>query len=179
MKRLLLLRHAQAMPAEGGSDIDRVLSPKGLADALALGRVLKAGGLIPAHILCSSAKRTQQTCAEVLKGLDTPVHTEFSKKIYSAGLGDLLELIQSADDGLESLMIIGHNPTIYELAMRMGAEGPESVLNHLGQGYAPASLSVIEADIERWADMCLGAGRITALLDPLDYNAPARPTRWT
>ncbi|MEZ5814819.1 MAG: histidine phosphatase family protein [Alphaproteobacteria bacterium] len=179
MKRLLLLRHAQAMPAEGGSDIDRPLSPKGLGDALALGKVLKAKGLVPAHILCSSAKRTQQTCAEVLKGLDVPVHAEFSKKVYSAGLGDLLELIQSTDDGLGSLMIIGHNPTIYELAVRMSAEGSESVLNHLGQGYAPATLSVIEADVARWAEVCLGAGRITALLDPLDYNAPARPTRWT
>ena len=179
MKRLLLLRHAQAMPAEGGSDIDRALSPKGLSDALALGQVLKVKGLTPSHILCSSAKRTQQTCGEVLKGLDDNIHTEFSKAIYSAAFGDLLRLIQRADDELESLMIIGHNPTIYEMAVRMGAEGPDSVLNHLGQGYAPATLSVIEVDTERWAEIDPNECKITALFDPLDYNAPARPTRWT
>ncbi len=179
MKRLLLLRHAQALPAEGGSDIDRALSPKGLKDAYALGQLLKAKDLAPAHIACSSAKRTQQTCAEFLKGLEENIHTEFSKMIYSASFGDLLHFIQSTDDELESLMIVGHNPTIYELAVRMAAEGTDTILNHLGQGYAPATLSIIETDISRWAEINPNNCKITTLLDPLDYNAPSTPARWT
>jgi len=179
MKRLLLLRHAQALPAEGGSDIDRALSPKGLSDAYALGQTLKAKDIGPAHIVCSSAKRTQQTCGELLKGLEDNIHTEFSKMIYSASFGDLLHLIQSTDDELESLMVIGHNPTIYELAVRMASEGSDTDLNHLGQGYAPATLSVIETDIERWAEINPKACTLAALLDPLDYNAPSTPARWT
>ncbi len=179
MKRLLLLRHAQAMPAEGGSDIDRALSPKGAGDAQALGQTLRAKELVPEHIACSSAKRTQETCAEVLKGLKENIHTEFSKMIYSASFGDLLAFIQSADDGLGSLMIIGHNPTIYEMAVRMAANGPDTILSNLGQGYAPATLSVIEANIVRWAEINPDDCTITTLFDPLDYNAPSTPARWT
>ena len=179
MKRLLLLRHAQALPAEDGSDINRTLSPKGLADALALGKTLKKRELLPDYILCSSARRTQKTCEEVLKGLEENIHTEFLKSIYNASMGDLLTLIQSTKDSADTLMIVGHNPTIYELVATMAAEGNESVLNHLAQGYAPATLGVIETDIEHWANINPHACRIADLLDPLDYNAPARPTRWT
>ena len=140
---------------------------------------MKTQNLIPAHIACSSAKRTQETCGALLKGLETPVHAEFSKMLYSASFGDLLAFIQSTDDSLESLMIIGHNPTIYEVAVRLASEGPDTILNHLAQGYAPATLSLIEANIEHWAEINPSACKITTLLDPLDYNAPATPARWT
>lgn len=175
----MLLRHAQALPAEGGSDIERALSPKGLSDAHALGQSLKTRKFTPARIACSSAKRTQQTCAEVLKGLGEDVHTEYIKAIYNARFGDLISIVQGMDDKLSSLLIIGHNPTIYEMAMRMALRGPDSLLNHLSQGYAPATLSVFEADIERWAQINPDRCVIKAVLDPLDYNAPATPARWT
>ena len=179
MKRLLLLRHAQALPAEGGSDIDRALSPKGLSDALALGQTLKKQGIAPDHILCSSAKRTRMTCEKLLEGLEANIHTVFTKDIYSAGVGELFQMTQSAEDKVGTLMLIGHNPTIYELAVRLSTSGNDSALGALAQGYAPASLSVIETDIENWAKIDPNACSLTTLMDPLDYNAPAAPTRWT
>ena len=179
MKKLLLLRHADALPAEGGNDIERKLSPKGLKDAYALGEELNKKNLIPMRIACSSAKRTQQTCQEVLKGCGENIHTEFSKMIYGASTGDLLNLIRNTDDTLQSLMIIGHNPTIYELAVHLAMRGNDMILNHLGQGYAPATLSVLDINIQQWAEINPEHCEITALLDPLNYNAPATPARWT
>ena len=179
MKQLLLLRHAQAFPAEGGSDIDRSLSPKGLSDALALGQTLKKQNICPDQILCSSAKRTRMTCEKVLEGLEANIHTVFTKDIYGAAVGGLFQMIQDADDGNNTLMLIGHNPTIYELAVRLSSKGNDSAINNLVQGYPPASLSIIETDIENWASIDPNACNLKALLDPLDYNAPAAPTRWT
>lgn len=179
MKRILLARHAQALPAEGGQDIDRKLSPKGLEDALALGKVLGRRDLAPDYIYCSSAVRTRETCAEILKGLERDIHSEFTKNIYNANAGQLFHMLQSTDPAHDCVMIVGHNPTIYELAVKMSAQGPDHVLNHLAGGYAPASLSVIEAPIKSWDMLDPNACAITDLLDPLDYNAPARPTRWT
>ncbi|MEM7650867.1 MAG: histidine phosphatase family protein [Pseudomonadota bacterium] len=179
MKRLLVLRHAQALPAEGGNDIDRALSPKGLSDALALGETIKKRGYVPDRVLCSAAKRTQQTCEELIKGLDTDIHTEFTNAIYSARIAELMQMVQETDDKVQSLLVIGHNPTIYELAVKLSIQGHETSMNHLMQGYPPASLSIIEADIEHWGDIKAENCKLLDLLDPLDYNAPAAPTRWT
>lgn len=179
MKRLLLLRHAQALPAEDGSDIDRKLSPKGLSDALALGRTLRRDGLIPERILCSAALRTRQTCEKLLEGLGHEVHADFAQNIYSASVGDLFKMVQITPGHIETFLMIGHNPAIYELAAKLASDGPETVLNHLGLGYPPTSLSVIESDIVDWGDLDPNTCRVTALYDPLDFNAPATPARWT
>lgn len=179
MKTLLLLRHAQALPAESGGDIERKLSPKGLSDALTLGQSLSLKNIQPDQIYCSTATRTRQTCEKVLEGLDASVHTEFTKIIYTASVGDLFHLIQNTSNDISTLMIVGHNPTIYELAVKLSSQGAETVMNHLSLGYPPASLSVIESAVQSWSDIDPAGCVIKELLDPLDYNAPSTPARWT
>ena len=61
----------------------------------------------------------------------------------------------------------------------LAAAGNDAVLARLSNGYQPASLSIIEAPIDDWAALDPDKCQIVDLLDPLDYNAPARPTRWT
>ena len=62
MRELILLRHAHAEPATTGqSDLDRPLSPQGLAEAEAVARWLKEQGLVPDRGLCSPARRTRET----------------------------------------------------------------------------------------------------------------------
>lgn len=179
MKTLLLLRHAQALPAESGGDIERKLSPKGLSDALALGQTIGKQGISPDQIYCSSAVRTRQTCEKLLEGLGAQPPTEYTKGIYSAGVGDLLHIIQNTDEKIGTMMLIGHNPTIYELAVKMAGHGADTALNHLSMGYPPASLSVIEIDADNWVEAAGQKGTLKALYDPLDYNAPSTPARWT
>lgn len=180
LKRLMLLRHAQALPANGGQDFDRPLSPKGLEDAQALGVTLRRRGLIPDYILCSSAKRTQQTCHEaLLNSSEHKIHTGFTKAIYHASRGELFHLLQSVENEPQSVLLVGHNPTIYELAAMMAAQGSEPLLGRLNNGYQPASLSVFEVQIDRWADLDPEKSRLVEFMEPLDYNAPLRPTRWT
>ena len=179
MKRIFLARHAQALPAENGDDFSRKLSPKGLSDAFALGQNIKKLDLIPDHILCSSALRTQETCKEILKGLEHNIHTEFLKSIYNAGPGELFNLIQNANPTAHNLLVVAHNPTIYELAVKLASKGPEQHFHRLSQGYAPASLSVFETNIDDWKKLDPNACGLSGFMDPLDYNAPERPTRWT
>lgn len=176
----MLLRHAQALPANGGADFDRALSPKGLEDARALGTVMSRRDLIPEYILCSSAKRTQQTCKEALLNFgEHKIHSVFTKAIYHASRGELFHMIQSLEGEPESLMVVGHNPVIYELAAMMAAHGNDATLARLGNGYPPASLSIFEIRIDRWAELDPDKSSLVEFMEPLDYNAPARPTRWT
>ena len=66
MKRLILMRHAKS---DWGDpmlpDHDRPLNKRGRRAASALGHWMREAGLRPDQILCSSATRTQETCARL------------------------------------------------------------------------------------------------------------------
>lgn len=170
MKQIFLLRHAQALPAQGGSDIDRALSPKGKNDALALGHWLAGKDYIPDLIFCSPAKRTRQTCEGMINGLERDIETEFVKNIYDASRGEILNLIQRSPDHINTILVIGHNPTIFETALQLATNGPRELIARLAQGYVPASLTRIESDCENWSALDPEECRITDLADPNDYG---------
>lgn len=177
-KRLFLLRHALAMPAgSSAEDSARPLAPKGEEDATALGLYMAQKGYLPDLILCSTAKRTQQTLQNLQKKLETPA-ARFLKILYTGRTGDLLSEIQKAEDDKNSILIVAHNPSIYELAVLLGGTGKESLLQRLCDGYRPATLTVLGCPCAHWADIQPQENEVIDLVDPLDYNAPARPTRW-
>lgn len=168
MKRLLLLRHCEAAPAQGAHDKDRHLSAHGHAQAEALGQAMQKHSFVPHKILCSAATRTRHTYEGVAKSFET-LDVDFKDEIYTASTGDLVALVQNASDEIQQLMIIGHNPCIYELAVRLcGEERPEKI-SKLGMGYAPGSLSVIDIRAENWADIQFAENILFDLIAPNDY----------
>lgn len=180
MKRLYLLRHAQTMPGSpGGGDIDRALTPQGREDAAALGRDMARRGFMPDTILCSEARRTRETLEELAQNFGAALPSPaFSRAIYEAGRGELLAMIQSAPEEAGAILLIGHNPAIYELAALLGHHAEGSAGGRLAQGYPPGTLTVFEIPAAHWADLDPGAVRLVLLAGPIDYNAPERPTRW-
>lgn len=178
MKTIYLLRHAQAGSSDTGQDFDRVLTPKGLDDAKALGNFMRGKNYSPDLILCSAAKRTRQTYDQLSKSVVAP-DVQFSEEMYSASRGELFAMLQGLDDSVESVMILAHNPAIYELVATIATDGADTHMNRLAQGYEPASLSVVEAGCAQWADIDVDGNTLKDLVSPIDYNAPASPQRWT
>lgn len=152
MKTLYLLRHADAAYTFNETDKNRALTPKGQDDAVRLGQNMHARGDVPAVILCSSATRTRQTLAAVGQAVDI-THAQIIDYLYNAPAGDLLSTIQGAPNGKDSVMIVAHNPGIHELAVRLLRP---ICAEKLGFSYPPCTLSVIECDIESWADIQFG-----------------------
>ena len=178
MKRLFLLRHAEAGPSSDGSDRERALSDTGKADARALGLEMKRRSYNPDFTFCSPALRTKQT----LEGLERALpdlSVEYPDKLYNGACGDLLRFIQNANDEIENLMLIAHNPGIHELTAMLAGEGAPALVSRLAAGYKPGTLSVLDCPGQNWADIQPGENPLTDLLEPLDYNAPATPARWT
>ena len=92
MRELILLRHAHAEPATTGqSDLDRPLSPQGLAEAEAVARWLKEQGLVPDRVLCSPARRTRETLEAVMDAIGY-VEQRLEERIYEATPGTLADL---------------------------------------------------------------------------------------
>jgi len=147
MRQLILMRHAEAQPTSGQGDIGRRLSPRGLADAEVIGRVLAERGARPDHALVSSAQRTQDTW-EAVRGAFGDVVAEIDRNIYEADSQTLLHRIEALEDGCGSLLLIGHNPAVHSLAIELlerSAAAP-STLERLVGGFPPGSAVVFTAD---------------------------------
>tara|TARA_R110002072_G_scaffold75666_8_gene177990 strand:+ start:442 stop:999 length:558 start_codon:yes stop_codon:yes gene_type:complete len=175
-KRLFILRHQQALN-NGDSDKTRHLSPKGKEDAIALGVAMKRANYTPDLILCSPALRTKQT----LEGLAQHIkcdEIETPDILYSGSTGDYLYEIQKISDDYNDVLILAHNPSIYELVILLAAQGPDAAQHRLSEGYSPGSLSVIECASDKWAKIQPVENTLRQIISPIDYNAPSRPTRW-
>jgi phosphohistidine phosphatase len=114
MRQLILLRHAHAEPANPGqADLDRPLSPEGLAEAEAAGRWLAEHGLVPDCVLCSPARRTRETLEAVL-GVIGYVEQRLEPAIYEATAGTLAALADRHGEA-GRLLVVGHNPGLERL----------------------------------------------------------------
>jgi len=137
MRELILLRHAHAEPADNGlADIDRPLSPHGLAEAEAAGRWLLEQRLVPDRVLCSPARRTRETLEAVL-ALTGYVEQRLDQRIYDATPGALAALVDEHRE-VERLLLVGHNPGLEQLVALM----------HSGQsgdyrGMPPSAVAVL------------------------------------
>lgn len=182
MKTLFLLRHAKALPAATGQDdIDRKLAPSGAEDAHALGLEMKRRHYMPRLILCSPSARTQETVEGWLQAFEAErdqITLTMVDKLYDASRHDLLDVIQSADNAFGQILIAGHNPGIYELSVTLAVRGADHLLNRLSGGFKPGSMSVLECPCRDWNSFQPGDNTLIDFLEPQDYNAPARPTRW-
>lgn len=124
MKTLMLLRHAEAIPINWNlSDRDRTLSDKGTAEAKKLGRYLATEKIEIDLLVSSPAARALGTT----QALDnTPGkcirHIEVVESLYMASAETLVRVIQKINDDLHTLLIVGHNPGIADLAISLSRE---------------------------------------------------------
>jgi phosphohistidine phosphatase len=116
MRRLLLLRHAKAVPAEQAlADIARPLAPRGERDALRIGERLKLQHSSPGLILASPAARALHTAQIVAAAFDYPLGAiAVEPRLYLAVPTTLMEVVAAQDTAIEDLLIVGHNPGLTE-----------------------------------------------------------------
>lgn len=123
-KSLFLLRHAKA--SAGGiliADEDRPLADLGVKDAKKLGSRLLKKSYDFDLILTSPAIRTITTAQLVANRLGyKQKHIVVDKHLYGANVEDLLIAIAKIPKKVDSLMIVGHNPSISNLACHLAGE---------------------------------------------------------
>jgi phosphohistidine phosphatase len=133
MKRLLLLRHANAEPASAGTeDIDRHLSRRGRGEALdAADRIARADLRCDA-LLVSPAVRTRETATIVAAELDLSLQLTIEPDLYPGDPATLLRPLARCPAEFATVMIVGHNPGISELAQRFNQAPPPVELHTAG-----------------------------------------------
>ncbi len=172
LKQILLLRHAKSSWADPiAGDFSRPLSERGQCASVAMGRQLTRLDIVPQVILCSSAKRTRETY-EGLGSAVEGVPVEFTDAIYEASVDRLLNVLRGADDSLNRIMMIGHNPGIATLAKLLcDGHGNEKALARIAEKYPTGALAVLETDSPSWDELGQGSCSLKAFMRPVDLDS--------
>jgi phosphohistidine phosphatase len=162
MKHIILVRHAKsswALPSL--SDFDRPLNKRGKRDAPAMGKRMAGEKMVPDKIISSPATRAISTARTLAKSLDIPrdkIREE--RMIYEASSMQLLGFMRGWKEKWETVMTVGHMPGIGDLAQLL-----------LEQNIGPiptCSVVEIELDVDSWADVAPGCGRLIRMMKPKD-----------
>jgi phosphohistidine phosphatase SixA len=146
MRYLLIVRHCDALPASAGqTDLDRVLSPVGEAQAAGLRTWAHENAEVygPVTALVSMARRTRQTFFLGFDETGLVTHHEESMLMYNGrrdvSAEDVLIDVAAIDPITTSLMVVGHNPTVHELVVTLLGEDPDE----LRSGFEPGTVVVL------------------------------------
>ena len=170
-KQILLLRHAKSSWADPISgDFSRPLNDRGRRSATAMGRQLERLKLRPQMILCSSAKRTRETYDGLGASVDG-VPVEYEDSIYEASVDQLLNVLRGVDDGYDSVMMIGHNPGMEEMAKLLCENhGNAKALERMAAKFPTGALAVLETDSPSWDELGQGSCQLKAFMRPVDSD---------
>ncbi len=146
MDRLILMRHGQAeRHAATGGDFERGLTERGRADAALIGRLLSAHGATPDLVLVSSARRTRET-SEALAVAFPRARLALRRDLYHAEPEEVIAALEDEGDGAKVVMIVGHNPGLHELALRLAIQaGAEPVCFNKIRSRFPTATAVVFA----------------------------------
>ena len=122
-RKLVLLRHAKSAWPDV-PDYERPLARRGQRDAPVIGRWLRRAGHVPDQVLCSTARRARETWQLAQAGLGTTPAVSFDDAVYQGSAGQLLDVIRRAPPVARTLLIVGHDPAIPELALTLAAAPP-------------------------------------------------------
>ena len=162
-RTLLLLRHAKSSWVDPTlADHDRPLASRGRRDAKRIAKHLAGLEFEPELVLCSSAVRTRETLELVRPALGSS-KVLFEDGLYGASSDELLARIRVVPDVVGSVMLIGHNPGLEQLALLLASSGDE--LRLLETKFPTAALATLAVETT-WSRLAPGDAILTAYIVP-------------
>ena len=169
-KTVLLLRHAKSAWSDPRlDDHERPLNRRGEQAAKAMAEHIVRREPRPDLILCSTAMRTRQTLAPLVKLWDAPAPPiSLEKALYLASEDVLLAHLQAVSDEVATVLLIGHNDGIWHLAEELAGNGPADTLAALREKYPTGTLATLRGPDGGWRDLAWGSVELVAFVRPRD-----------
>jgi phosphohistidine phosphatase len=177
-KHLFVLRHAKSSWDDPGlDDHERPLAPRGQRSVKLLAAHLREHHIKPEQVLCSSARRTMETC----EGIDPGGEMAVEPELYSASGDEVLARLRRIPESTSSVMVIGHNPALQELVLRLiGAhgedgrspepdDGTDSMRGAVQRKFPTGAMATLTFDCA-WEDLSPGHARLVDLIRPRDLH---------
>jgi phosphohistidine phosphatase len=164
VKQLFLLRHAKSSWDDPGlNDHDRPLAPRGQRAAKLIARHLREQQVEPELVLCSSAQRTRETLERIADALGEEPSIQIERELYGASDRRLLERLRAVDSGVRSVLLIGHNPGLEQLALGLAGGGEQ--LPAVRRKYPTGALATLEL-AGHWRELGAASAELTAYVTP-------------
>ena len=163
MKTLLIMRHAKSSwKSVGMDDFDRPLNDRGRRAAPRMGKLLVEQQLQPEIVLCSSAKRAQETAARVMQECEMENPLVLLQELYLAPPDEYVRQLRCQPDEVDRALVIGHNPGLEQLL---------TVLTGIDEALPTATLAVVGLAIANWRELTLEAtGQLIMIWRPRDLD---------
>jgi len=158
MKTLLLLRHAKAEnDAPGLTDLERALNERGEKEARSIGTFIKQQNLKLDLVLCSTAVRARQTAELVLAAAQLTASVLYDRRIYEASPEGLSEVITEVEDGMSTVLLVGHNPVMEEFLKALTGQT---------EPMTTGTLVKIDFDTDAWSGVVQDQGSLVWIQRP-------------
>lgn len=169
MKTLLLMRHGKSSWDDASlADFERPLAQRGIKASKRIGRELASRRWVPTLVLVSPALRTQQTWELVAAELFEEPTVVAVEALYDATPEELLAELHGAEENAETLLVVGHNPGLQNLALAIADEGSDAkALARLGEKFPTAAVARFVFD-SGWQG--LSEARLTHCLRPRELG---------
>jgi phosphohistidine phosphatase len=167
-RRLYLLRHAKSSWSEHGlADHDRPLAPRGRRAAKAIGGHLREQGIEPELVLCSSAARARETLERIAPPLGAG-GLRIEPGLYCADAGALLGRLREIPGAVGSVIVIGHNPGLEQLALVLARPGP--AVRELEVKFPTGALATFAFRGRGWDALDRGTAELINFIRPRDLE---------
>jgi phosphohistidine phosphatase len=168
MRRLLLLRHAKAVPLSREDDFARELTERGRQDAGKIADFIASRPFGPDRALYSGAARTRETYQLVAQAQRQPFEAVEQNALYEASRFLIMGLLRELPASARSHLVVGHNPGMADVANLLTGEGGARERLRLHTKFPTAALAIIAFDRLDWSDLGPGHGRLEHFVTPAD-----------
>jgi phosphohistidine phosphatase len=158
------MRHANTEDGQGKEDFQRILTDLGKEEAA------QAADFLHEHqidkTLVSYVKRTMQT-SKIIEEKAPAEETEMVTELYEGGEDAIIDLIAAQEDRNKHLLVIGHNPLIYNVAMSLSKNDSPEYSKLIATSMPTARIIIIDFhDIDSWDEIHKQKGDIFEVFTP-------------
>ena len=162
-----MLRHAKSSWADPTlADHDRPLAPRGRRAAKQIADHVRSEAVHPTLVLCSSARRARETLAELKPALGDRAEVLVTDDLYGADAGEILHRLGEVDQNTASVMIVGHNPGLHDLALELTGDGDAAAISQLHTKFPTGALATLQLGRIRWDELAAGQAYLATLVLP-------------
>jgi phosphohistidine phosphatase len=167
-RRLYVLRHAKSSWKDPDlADHDRPLNRRGRRAAKAISAHLRAEGIDPELVLCSTAKRARQTLQGIEPALGRRT-VEVERELYGASAAMIVERLRHVPRTIASVMVIAHNPGLQDLVLDLARTGHER--RRVAAKFPTAALATLDVAGADWSQLASGQAELAAFVRPRDLE---------
>lgn len=166
-KTIYILRHAKADSGSAGQDDhDRHLTQRGVDAARAMGQYFAQQGIRPDLVLCSTAARARETWDQLRAAHGPDARVAYDDRLYLASVNDMFPLISPVEESVRRLLIVGHNPGLHQLSLKLAKSGSAQLMDMIGIKFPTCAFAAVEIGDAPWRGIVHAHGELKAFVTP-------------